>query len=168
MFQGDIPDFFYRLRTPQVVWPFMVLPGISAEEFRAYAAARGVSVTIPHGARFVCLIVLTMGWNWAPYLAHTSLEELLESISEEWQVGARARDRFPAPSLVYNDLVHWAFMDDYVGALLRLEGSTGEEEMKDECAWPDVATYNAAMGACEKGRQWKGALNGGIGFGCLN
>ena len=29
-FQGDVPDFFYRLRTPPLLWPFMVLPGITA------------------------------------------------------------------------------------------------------------------------------------------
>ena len=127
-FQGDVPDFFYRLRTPPLLWPFMVLPGVTAEEFRAYAATRGVTVTHPPGARYLCLVVLAMGWTWAPYLAHTCLEEELETVSDEWQARARARDRHPAPSFREVDLIHWAFMDDHLGALLRFEGPEGETE----------------------------------------
>ena len=53
IFQGDIPDYFYRLRTPPVLWRYMVLPGISATEFAKYAATQGVTIELPPGARFV-------------------------------------------------------------------------------------------------------------------
>ena len=41
---GDIPDFFHRCGTPQELWPFMTLSGVSPRDLCKELAARGHKV----------------------------------------------------------------------------------------------------------------------------
>ena len=75
---GDFPEWFYRLRLPKEMWPWFVLDGITAEEFYNYATSKGIKVPLPPVGAMLAVIVLLMGWSWAPFLAHMTLLNLLD------------------------------------------------------------------------------------------
>ena len=47
---------------------------VGVEEFVDYMKEQGVIITVPDDARFLALNVLVMGWSWAPFLAHSTLQ----------------------------------------------------------------------------------------------
>ena len=52
-----------------------------------------------------------MGWNWAPFLCHHLLQEVLEEQvfgAEGWVAFMRA-----PPSFLRSAVLHWTYMDDY-------------------------------------------------------
>ena len=113
---GDIPDMFYRLETPSEVWPYFVLDEVPLSEFRDYMRAKGRDCDLPSAGPFLALKVLVMGWSWAPFLAHSTLQACMARGLGEDSVGARLVYGSPTPQLVGPDAfesVNWAYMDDY-------------------------------------------------------
>ena len=125
---GDLPDWFYRVQLPEVLRPYFVFSEVSITDFIAHMAMQGVQIAPPVGARFLSLGVLPMGWNWAPFIAHTLMLDLVELALAPWQT-RRVEDGLPVPQPLPGRPVHWGYMDDYgVLALLHrgadLERST--------------------------------------------
>eukprot|EP00972_Heterocapsa_arctica_P100531 14822620-Heterocapsa_arctica.AAC.1 len=63
-----------------------------------------------------------MGWNWAPFLAHSALTDILDDIHGEEARDNRLVYGVPAPQWDVEDTLDWApltwaYIDDY-GALL--------------------------------------------------
>ena len=72
--QGDIPNFFYKLRIPHGLSEFFCLEGVTAKEL--YSA---LGEELPPGTvgNKLAIQVVCMGWSWAPYLAQTAAEDVL-------------------------------------------------------------------------------------------
>ena len=49
------------------------------EEFVSYALSQGVKVSIGENDRFLCLQVVLMGWNWAPFVAQSALGAMMDA-----------------------------------------------------------------------------------------
>ena len=71
---GDIPNFFYVLRNPDIFLPFFCFGDFSAQEFVEFAATFGEMITLPAGALFCAVSAVLMGWSWAPWVARPALE----------------------------------------------------------------------------------------------
>ena len=92
-FQGDIPNFFYRLQLPESLTEYFVLSGVSASEL-----TKDLGLPPPEGGReFVAIRVCCMGWSWAPYFAETCLEAAFDSIFGAEARKGRVVDRVVAP-----------------------------------------------------------------------
>ena len=63
-FTGDLPDWFYRIAMPTDLHPFFVMRGWTGAEFKQLLKKTG-RVVPEHVGKFVCLLVLPMGWSWA-------------------------------------------------------------------------------------------------------
>lgn len=127
--QGDVPDYFYRVLLPASLWPFFVFPIITTAELISYAAAQGVTIPAPRAEEvFVCLAVMSMGWSWAPFFAQLMLEEAVEKADEDLHPHAKVQDRAPTPSLAEFAIIWWAFIDDYLGATLEDSAGNGDGE----------------------------------------
>ena len=75
-FQGDVPQFFYRLRCPDALAPFSVVDGITPAQLFAFSEKHGGPVPPPPlHARGIACKVLTMGWKWAVFCAHSTLQD---------------------------------------------------------------------------------------------
>jgi hypothetical protein len=135
-FQGDVPDFFYRVLIPHFLSRFFTFPLITASELIAFARSRGTHIPEPPaGSNFCCLIVLSMGWSWAPFFAQMLLEEALEKAGAEYGADARVIDRGPTPSFIMMSLLLWVFIDDYLGAILEpCDLSLEDSRVKEEAA----------------------------------
>lgn len=96
---GDIPNYFYALRNPPFLYPFFVFPEISAEMFKAFAAERGIPVTIPDGCIYCCVVSVLMGWSWAPYVAQTALAALMDHVFKPGVQAARLIHRIVVPRI---------------------------------------------------------------------
>ena len=70
--QGDIPNFVYKLEIPEGLSEFFCLEGVSAREL-------GLETTVGNK---LAIKVVSMGWSWAPYLAQTAAEDVLSSVPE--------------------------------------------------------------------------------------
>ena len=52
-FQGDVPDFFYKLALPSSLWKYFCLEGVTPTDLAKHAAKQGIAITVPTGARAV-------------------------------------------------------------------------------------------------------------------
>ena len=76
--QGDIPNFFYRLQLPESLTEYFVLAGVTAEKL-----CTELGLPPPEAGRDkVAIRVCCMGWSWAPYLAQTCAEDVISSIPQ--------------------------------------------------------------------------------------
>ena len=77
--QGDIPNFFYKLQIPHGLSEFFCLEGVNAKEL--YSA---LGKELPPGTvgNKLAIQVVCMGWSWAPYLAQTAAEDVLSSVPQ--------------------------------------------------------------------------------------
>lgn len=118
---GDMPDWFYRLQLPREMWGWFAVKGVELPEFLAFMQERGHVLPDPGDATALCVTVLVMGWSWAPFLAHTTLTDLLDGVH-----GLQSKERrmvygVPCPQWdpdrpeEWSPLT-WAYIDDY-GAL---------------------------------------------------
>ena len=105
---GDLPDWFYRVVLPEVLRPYFVFPKRRSSTW----PLRGVEINPPTGATHLSLAVLPMGWNWAPFIAHTLVLDLVEHALSSWGT-RRVEDGLPVPQLLPQKPVHWGYMDDY-------------------------------------------------------
>ena len=58
------------------------------------------------------LAVLFMGWDWAPFIAHTLMLDLVEHALSPWST-RRVEDGLPVLQPLPQKPVHWGYMDDY-------------------------------------------------------
>ena len=77
--QGDIPNFFYKLQIPHGLSEFFCLEGVTAKEL---FSALGEEVPPGTVGNKLAIQVVSMGWSWAPYLAQTAAEDVLSSVPE--------------------------------------------------------------------------------------
>lgn len=115
---GDVPDYYYRLRLPDCLLPWFVIPDVTIEELRAFALTKGVTIREAVGnQKFLALRVPAMGWSWACWIAHTALQSLLGTL--QWFSPAQmVVEGFPAPLISLDKPIHWEYIDDYgVGVL---------------------------------------------------
>ena len=139
---GDMPDWFYRLRLPEEMWPWFTVMGIELSDFIVFMEHRG-HVLPPAGEhRYLAVTVLVMGWSWAPCLSHNALTDLLDGIHGKEAIPRRMVYGLPAPQWdpeLLDDWspLMWAYIDDY-GALQasRLGDPDGkaEKEIRDWAA----------------------------------
>jgi hypothetical protein len=110
------------------------MPMVRYEEFRAYAAERGIIIPAPpEGCDIPAMRVLPMGWSWAPYLAETCLEAVFRWIFGEAADAGRIVDRgIPAPlgpswGEGVAEFLSWLYMDDFLVATLEFPGLPWDE-----------------------------------------
>ena len=116
---GDLPDYFHRCEVPEVMWPYLVLDGISVEALSRELEARGrPALRRPRGRHYVALRVAAMGWSWAPCLCHSALEDMVVGKLEAFPVGGQVIMGRPPPDFVREAFLHWLYMDDYASACL--------------------------------------------------
>ena len=123
-FQGDVPDFFYLLRLPGALHPYFCLEGVTPLSLQKFARQNGVEINIPAGMKAVATAVNPMGFSWAVFLAHTTLEAALDEEFAEDDFGKLSCGR-PLENFVEKSLLYWLFIDDYAGAVLGKDDEDG-------------------------------------------
>ena len=76
---GDVPDFFYRLRLPQMLCEYFCIGGITAAELAHYLGLEQPAPQLKH----VALCCVAMGWSWAPYLAQCVAEDIVDECIQD-------------------------------------------------------------------------------------
>lgn len=109
---GDVPDYYYRLRLPDCLLPWFVIPGITIDELRDFALQKGVTVReAVDQQRFLALRVPATGWSWACWIAHTALQSLLGTL--QWfSPSQMVVEGFPSPLISVDKPIHWEYIDD--------------------------------------------------------
>ena len=78
---GDVPDYFYRLRTPDELHERFWLAGVSVVGVKRELSNLGVPLgpewETAVGLGFCCP---PMGWSWAPWIAQENLEYVLDKV----------------------------------------------------------------------------------------
>ena len=71
-FQGDVPDWFYRLHWGSELAEFFVVEGVSPQELYQYGLEQGVELQKPHVEDLgIGAVSLVMGSAWAAFLLAT-------------------------------------------------------------------------------------------------
>ncbi len=119
-FSGDVPDMFYRLRTPEFLHEVFWIKNVNPEQVCRFARLAGSANLLAAynkvegevvGFGFTCP---PMGWNWAPFLAQKTLEHVVEQVAHLGPEG-RFLHATPPPVLSPAQVPHWAYIDDYGG-----------------------------------------------------
>ena len=63
--------------------------------------------------KFLAASVLLMGWNWAAFVAHSTLGDVLDGQIEDFSPANQVAHGLPVPQMDAHDLLHWHFIDDY-------------------------------------------------------
>ena len=135
--QGDIPNFFYKLQIPHSLSEFFCLEGVTAKEL---FSALGREVPPGTLGNKLAIQVVSMGWSWAPFLAHMTLLALLAGAHGPSSGPPTLTHGSVVPSLFPHAIVQFAYIDD-AGALA-LEGI--ESELGSEvAAW--LARFRAYL-----------------------
>ncbi len=106
-----MPNFFYTLRQPRGLHRYFGLD-VTVEKLREAAKRAGKMLpTIPSHPRHIVLTVLVMGWDWAPFVAHSCLNSLLE---KAWGLAFRSSTMIyglPVPELGLLTFVMFSYID---------------------------------------------------------
>jgi hypothetical protein len=120
---GDIPDFYYRLRLPLWLVPYFILPLISARDLYDACVVDGIECPCPGPSEaFVGLVVPAMGWSWACYLAHMTLQSIVER-APLCPPRRRWMDGVPLVQPQPGEPTHWFYIDDFGAGSLEKKGS---------------------------------------------
>ena len=118
-FTGDAPDWYWTLGIPAEMWPHFCVPLVKPSDLRNALRSLGIEVEVPEGAVAVALVAPVMGWSWAVILAHWCLEDLLLHTVEEFKTSNRISFRIPLPQPHREDMIHWEYIDDVGGIVIR-------------------------------------------------
>ena len=77
--QGDIPNFFYKLEIPEDLSQYFCLEGVTARELFSSLGIEAPPGTVGNK---LAIKVVSMGWSWAPFLAQVAAEDVLSSVPE--------------------------------------------------------------------------------------
>ena len=141
---GDrgMPDWFYRLRLPEEMWPWFTVMGMELSDFIVFIEHRGHVMSPAGEHRYLAVTVLVMGWSWAPCLAHSALTDLLDGIHGKEAIPRRMVYGLPVPqwdpelSDDWSPLT-WAYIDDYDALQASRPGDPdgkAEKEIRDWAA----------------------------------
>lgn len=76
---------------------------------------------------WVCLAVTPMGWSWAPWVAQTVLEDVMDSSNIGLSAFNHLRDKSEIPTFLAFQFLHWIYIDDFLIMFLAMH-STAELE----------------------------------------
>ncbi|CAK0897173.1 unnamed protein product [Prorocentrum cordatum] len=116
---GDVPDYFHRCKSCSELWPYMVFGGVTIPQLLKELKRQGKGVpAVPKGARYLCLVVMLMGFSWSPAICHGALEDLLCDLPGFPRGAQLVHGRVP-PSFSETAFIYWVFMDDFASMTLQ-------------------------------------------------
>ena len=130
-FQGDVPDWFYRLRWGSELAEYFVVENVTPMEVYLYAESQGIHLKKPseqHAGLGASSLV--MGSAWAVYIAHTCLEASFESLRAPSITYGKPVPSFGSSESLAEKLILMLYIDDYIG--FTLKGPNGEESLVKE------------------------------------
>ena len=77
--QGDIPNFVYKLEIPEGLSQYFCLEGVTARELFSSLGVEAPPGTVGNK---LAIKVVSMGWSWAPYFVQVAAEDVLSSVPE--------------------------------------------------------------------------------------
>ena len=66
----------------------------------------------------MALAVIGMGWSWSAFLAHNTLQDIVEAQDSPLSPEGRVSHGSYPPQFDKWELLHWLYVDDYAGACL--------------------------------------------------
>ncbi|CAK0825583.1 unnamed protein product [Prorocentrum cordatum] len=131
---GDVPDYFHRCKSCSELWPYMVFGGVTIPQLLKELKRQGKGVpAVPKGARYLCLVVMLMGFSWSPAICHGALEDLLCDLPGFPRGAQLVHGRVP-PSFSETAFIYWVFMDDFASMTLQQDEMSGVAEAVREHA----------------------------------
>ena len=160
-FQGDVPDWFYRLHWGSELAEFFVVEGVSPQELHKYAESKGLHFKEPSSSDTgLGAESLVMGSAWAVFLAHTCLEASFESLKAPTLTYGKPTPSFGTSAELAEKLILLLYIDDYIG--LTLAGPEGEETIvRDK---EEVKAILNGKGLAIHKEDWGEGLAGGLGL----
>lgn len=130
-YAADVPCFFYQLLLYIGLAPWFIIKGVTTAMVSELAARDGLSLGVDVEACPYCALRVTpMGWSWAPWVAQTTLEDILACSPLFLQVWNCIQDRGAVPSFISFEYLFWCYLDDFLIAwLIELAKVTGESEI---------------------------------------
>ena len=143
--KGDIPSYFYVLELPADLSEHFCLPGLTADRLRKELAKRSLAVLPGHG-QHVALAVTPMGWNWAVFLAQSTIEDVFDQGGARpgsvIQPEQRVTDGAAIPGLAVP--AHIEYVDDF--GFIGVVDSEGIDESAVTLAAREAKTLLRAAG----------------------
>jgi len=128
---GDVPNWYYVLRVPDLIATYFAFLGVTPAELRQALLESGWTGPLPSPTGSLAFCVLVMGWRWAVWLAETTLECLVHEVMPEDRhliPGARI-PRFSADPMLR--FAYWTYVDDFGVMGFAREGEADAVEMKN-------------------------------------
>ena len=126
--QGDLPDFFYRLKLPEWLLPWFVFDGVTPRELFEYMENAGLPTTgLDPCMPFLALCVLAMGWAWAVFFAHSVLQAIFNRSVRSLEAGSQLIDGCVTPQLDKFSRLFWLYIDDFSCLQLEPRGRKPED-----------------------------------------
>jgi hypothetical protein len=117
--RGDVPDFFHRRGIPEELSNYFALKGVSVKSLQQELKRRGIRTgRWPADAKHVAVVVVCMGWFWAPFPRHSALEDVRCSHVEGFETRGQLRRATAVPSFASEAYLRWIYIDDYLSCKL--------------------------------------------------
>ncbi|CAK0805297.1 unnamed protein product, partial [Prorocentrum cordatum] len=125
----------FRCRNCAELWPYMVCGGVSIDEFVKELRRRRMKLPgAPSGCRYLCLVVMLMGFSWSPAICRGALEDLMCDLPGSPRRGRLTRGLIP-PGFAEVAFIYWVFfIRDFASLTLVHESDETTAETVKEAA----------------------------------